>query len=235
MNYENFIEKLKELGINLNNNQLSQLERYYELLVEWNNKINLTRIIEKEDVYLKHFYDSLTLNKISKEYIDFTKELSICDVGTGAGFPGIVLKIAFPNLKVTLVDSLQKRINFLNEVIKELGLINIETVHTRAEDYAKTHREEFDLVTSRAVANLKVLSELCIPMLKVNGYFIPMKANIEEEIEISKDILNKLDSKIINIYTFNLPIEESIRNILVIKKLSKTDNKYPRKMDVIKK
>lgn len=235
MNYENFIEKAKELGINLNNNQLSQLERYYELLVEWNNKINLTRIIEKADVYLKHFYDSLTLNKISKEYINFTEELSICDVGTGAGFPGIVLKIAFPNLKVTLVDSLQKRINFLNEVIKELGLTNIETVHTRAEDYAKTHREEFDLVTSRAVANLKVLSELCIPMLKVNGYFIPMKANIEEEIEISKDILNKLDSKIINIYTFNLPIEESIRNILVIKKLSKTDSKYPRKMDVIKK
>lgn len=235
MNYENFIEKVKELGINLTNNQLSQLERYYELLVEWNNKINLTRIIEKADVYLKHFYDSLTLNKISKEYINFTEELSICDVGTGAGFPGIVLKIAFPNLKVTLVDSLQKRINFLNEVIKELGLTNIETVHTRAEDYAKTHREEFDLVTSRAVANLKVLSELCIPMLKVNGYFIPMKANIEEEIEISKDILNKLDSKIINIYTFNLPIEEIIRNILVIKKLSKTDSKYPRKMDVIKK
>jgi len=234
MNLEKFIEETKKLGIKLTEEQLEKLNKYYELLIEWNNKINLTRITAKEEVYLKHFYDSLTLYKVEEKYLDLNKEISLCDVGTGAGFPGIVLKIVFPNIKITLVDSLQKRINFLNEVIEKLELKNIEAIHTRAEDYAKNNREKYDIVTSRAVANLRVLSELCIPLLKVNGYFIPMKANIEEEIEESKEILKNLNSQISNIYTFNLPLENSIRNIIVIKKLAKTNPIYPRRIDKIK-
>ena len=230
MNIDTFIEEVNKLGINLTQTQLDQLEKYYNLLIEWNEKINLTRIVEKEDVYLKHFYDSLTLIKV----IDLTQDLSLIDVGTGAGFPGIVLKIVFPNLHITLLDSLQKRITFLDEVIKELNLIDIKTVHDRAEDYAKNHREEYDIVTSRAVANLRVLSELCIPMVKVTGYFIPLKAKIEEELNDSKDIIHKLSGKLIHQETFNLPIEESIRNILLIKKESKTNPIYPRRMDKIK-
>ena len=210
MNKELFIEETKKLGINLTEKQLSQLEKYYELLTEWNEKINLTRIIEKEDVYLEHFYDSLTLTKV----IDLNKDLTLCDVGTGAGFPGIVLKIAYPNLKITLIDSLQKRVNFLNEVIKKIELNNIDAIHTRAEDC----KEKFDIVTSRAVANLKKLSEYSLPLTKDNGYFIPMKANVDEELEEANNTLKKLHGKLVRKETFKLPIEESIRNILLIKK-----------------
>ncbi len=231
MNLELFIEETKKLGICFNQKQQNQLEEFYRLLITWNEKMNLTRITNQEDVYLKHFYDSLTLVK----GIDLNQNLSLCDVGTGAGFPGIVLKIAFPNLKITLIDSLQKRINYLNDIIQKLELTEIETIHTRAEDYAKVNREKFDIVTARAVANLKVLSELCIPMVKEQGYLIAMKANIEEELENSKDILNKLDSQIEKIETFSLPVENSIRNIIYIKKLKKTNPLYPRKMDKIKK
>ena len=230
MNLDLFIEETKKLGIELTSQQLEKLNQFYELLILWNQKINLTRIIEKEDVYLKHFYDSLTLSKV----IDLNQDLTICDVGSGAGFPGIVLKICFPNLKITLLDSLQKRVNYLNEIIKELDLKNIEAIHTRAEDYAKQNREKFDIVTARAVANLKILSELCIPMVKVNGLFIAMKANIEEEIENSTEILNKLDSKIEKIETFYLPIENSIRNIILIEKLKPTNTLYPRRIEKIK-
>lgn len=230
MNLDLFIEETKKLGIELTSQQLEKLNQFYELLISWNKKMNLTRIIEKEDVYLKHFYDSLTLSKV----IDLNQDLTICDVGSGAGFPGIVLKICFPNLKITLLDSLQKRVNYLNEIIKELDLKNIEAIHTRAEDYAKQNREKFDIVTARAVANLKILSELCIPMVKVNGLFIAMKANIEEEIENSTEILNKLDSKIERIETFYLPIENSIRNIILIEKLKPTNNLYPRRIEKIK-
>lgn len=231
MNLEIFKEEINELGINLTEEQLQKLETFYKLLISWNEKMNLTRITEKEEVYLKHFYDSLTLSKV----INLNEDLTLCDVGSGAGFPGIVLKIAFPNLKITLIDSLQKRVNYLNEIIKELNLYDIEAIHTRAEDYARNHREEFDIVTARAVANLKILSELCIPMVKEQGYFIAMKANVEEEIEESKDILKKLDSKIEKIETFYLPIENSIRNIVKIKKNRKNNIIYPRKMDKIKK
>lgn len=230
MNLDLFIEETKKLGIELTSQQLEKLNQFYELLISWNKKMNLTRIIEKEDVYLKHFYDSLTLSKV----IDLNQDLTICDVGSGAGFPGIVLKICFPNLKITLLDSLQKRVNYLNEIIKELDLKNIEAIHTRAEDYAKQNREKFDIVTARAVANLKILSELCIPMVKVNGLFIAMKANIEEEIENSTEILNKLDSKIERIETFYLPIENSIRNIIMIQKQKTTNNLYPRRIEKMK-
>lgn len=230
MNLDLFIEETKKLGIELTSQQLEKLNQFYELLISWNQKMNLTRIIEKEDVYLKHFYDSLTLSKV----IDLTQDLTLCDVGSGAGFPGIVLKICFPNLKITLLDSLQKRVNYLNEIIKELDLKNIEAIHTRAEDYAKQNRENFDIVTARAVANLKILSELCIPMVKVNGLFIAMKANIEEEIENSTEILKKLDSKIEKIETFYLPIENSIRNIIMIQKQKPTNNLYPRRIEKMK-
>lgn len=230
MNLDLFIEETKKLGIELTSQQLEKLNQFYELLISWNQKMNLTRIIEKEDVYLKHFYDSLTLSKV----IDLKQGLTLCDVGSGAGFPGIVLKICFPNLKITLLDSLQKRINYLNEIIKELDLKNIEAIHTRAEDYAKQNREKFDIVTARAVANLKILSELCIPMVKVNGLFIAMKANIEEEIENSTEILKKLDSKIEKIETFYLPIENSIRNIIMIQKQKTTNNLYPRRIEKMK-
>ena len=198
MNLDLFIEETKKLGITLIDSQLEKLNKFYELLISWNQKMNLTRITEKEDVYLKHFYDSLTISKV----IDLNQYLTLCDVGSGAGFPGIVLKICFPNLKITLLDSLQKRVNYLNEIIKDLNLKDIEAIHTRAEDYAKQNREKFDVVTARAVANLKILSELCIPMVKVSGSFIAMKANIEEEIENSTEIIKKLDSKIEKIESF---------------------------------
>ena len=230
MNIKEFIEETKKLGIELTAVQLQKLEKFYELLISWNEKINLTRITKKEDVYLKHFYDSLTLFKV----INLDNELTLCDVGSGAGFPGIILKIVFPNLKVTLIDSLQKRVNYLNEVIKELDLFNIEAIHTRAEDYARNNREKFDIVTARAVANLRILSELCLPMVKEKGYFIALKANIEEELENSKEMIKKLNSSIEKIETFNLPIEHSLRNLVKIKKERKTNPIYPRRMDKIK-
>jgi 16S rRNA (guanine527-N7)-methyltransferase len=231
MNKETFIEELEKLGINLTEDQLNKLEIYYNFLIEYNKNVNLTRIVDKDEVYLKHFYDSLTLIKA----IDLNKELSLCDVGTGAGFPGMVLAIVFPTLSVTLVDALQKRITFLDLIINKIGLKNVKTVHSRIEDYAKDNRECFDIVTSRAVANLRVLSEISIPLVKVNGYFIPMKANIDNEIEESKDILNKLDSIIENVIEFELPIENSKRTLIVIKKNKITNNKYPRRYDLIKK
>ena len=174
MNKNKFIEELKKINIVLDEKQLNQLEKYYELLVEYNKVMNLTGITEKEEVYLKHFYDSLTIIKV----IDLKNVNSLCDIGTGAGFPGLVLKIVFPNLKVTLLDSLNKRINFLNTVIEELKLENIETIHARAEEYAILNRNKFDITTSRAVAHLSILLEYAIPITKENGYFIPLKGNI---------------------------------------------------------
>ena len=231
MNKEEFLEELKKLNIELDEDKLKRLNKYYELLIEWNQKINLTSITEKEDVYLKHFYDSLTLIKA----INLSDSISLCDIGTGAGFPGLVLKICFPNLNVTLVDALDKRIKFLNQVIEELKLENIIAIHARAEEYAKNNREKFDVVTSRAVAKLNILNELCIPMVKVNGYFIPMKANIEKEVDDSLKSLDILNSKIESIFSFDLPKEKSIRNIIKIKKEGTTNKKYPRNFGKISK
>ncbi len=230
MNQNRFIEELKKINIELNDNQLEQLNKYYELLVEWNEKFNLTNITDKEQVFLKHFYDSLTLSKV----VDLKQEESLCDIGTGAGFPGLVLKIVFPNLRVILVDSLNKRIEFLKEVIKELKLDNIEVYHDRAEEFAKNNIEKYDIVTARAVAHLSVLLEYSIPMVKINKYFIAMKANIDTEIEESSNALEKLDSKIIKIDRFQLPIEESNRTIIKVEKIKKTNKKYPRKNSEIK-
>lgn len=228
MNDKEFKEELSKLGIVLTSTQEKQLEMYYNLLIEWNNKMNLTGITERNSVYLKHFYDCITLIKA----IDLTKNLKIVDVGTGAGFPGLVLKIVFPNLDVVLVDALNKRINFLNHVIESLKLENIEAIHDRIENYAKNNLEVFDLVTCRAVAKLNIISELCLPLAKVNGYFIPMKATIEDEISDTK-YLEVLKSKVESVITFNLPIENSVRNLIVIKKYGSIDKKYPRQYDKI--
>lgn len=230
MTKEEFIKELEKLNVTLTEEQLNQLESYYKLLIEWNEKINLTRITEKKDVYLKHFYDSITLIKA----IDLKKELTVCDLGTGAGFPGIVLKIVFPNLNITLVDALNKRIEFLKLVIRELNLKNIIAIHERGEEFIKKNRNKFDLITCRAVAKLNVISEICIPGVKINGYFIPMKAQIEEEIKDIK-FLEKLNSHLEDIVSFTLPYEESIRNLVVIKKLGNTNTIYPRKYDKITK
>ena len=231
MTISSFIEELNKLGITLDDDKLAKLERYYELLIEWNEKINLTRIVEKEDVYLKHFYDSLTLIKA----IDLNNVDSLCDIGTGAGFPGMVIKIVYPNINITLVDALNKRINFLNEVIKELNLDKIETIHARAEEFGKTNRELYDVVVARAVANISTLLEYSIPLVKVNGNFISMKATDEEIKSLSKvyDILNiKLD----NVVNFTLPYENSNRSLIKFTKLKETNKKYPRKnADIVNK
>ena len=229
MTEKEFIEEVKKLGIEVTDGELNLLDNFYNLLIEWNQKINLTRITEKKEVYLKHFYDSLTLIKA----YNLNQNIKVCDVGSGAGFPGIVLKIFFEDIDITLVDALNKRINFLNLVIDKLNLKKVHTIHSRAEDFAKNHIEEFDLVTSRAVAKLNMLNELCIPIVKINGYFIPLKANIDEEIKESEKSLKILNSNLENIISFKLPIEESIRNLVIIKKIGKTSNKYPRSFDKI--
>ena len=231
MTQEEFIFKLKELGIELTEQQKKQLKKYYEMLVEYNQHMNLTGITEESDVYLKHFYDSLTLEKA----IHLEKMHTLCDIGTGAGFPGLVLKIVFPNLKVTLVDSLNKRILFLQDVIQELGLKEVEAIHVRAEEFAKNHREQYDVVTSRAVANLSLLSEISLPLVRVGGYFIPMKAHLELEMDTLNSIIGKLNGKIEELISFDLPNEHSVRNLLKIKKIEKTHYKYPRKFADMKK
>lgn len=231
MNKEEFINELSKIGIILSNDSLIKLDKYYDLLIDWNKKINLTSIIDKKEVYLKHYYDSLALIKA----YDLTKEVSICDIGTGAGFPGLVLKICFPNLNVTLVDSLEKRVKFLNEVISKLNLTKINVYHDRAELFCQKNREKFDLVTSRAVAKLNILTELCIPLVKVNGYFISLKANLTDEIENAQNSLIKLNSELEEIISFNLPVENSVRNLVKIIKIKETSLKYPRNFDKIKK
>lgn len=231
MNQDRFIEELEKINIKINQQQIQQLHSYYELLIEWNQKINLTGITQENQVYLKHFFDSATLYKaIQLENIE-----TLCDVGTGAGFPGIVLKILFPHLKVTLVDSLNKRIQFLNLVIHELGLNDITAIHARAEEFAHNHIEQFDIVTARAVAPLNILVEYCLPMVEKNGYFIPMKANLNDEIEKSKHAIHLLNGKIDHLLEFTLPVENSHRSLLSIKKVSSSPTKYPRKYAEIKK
>ena len=209
MNKEQFIEELEKIGIYPSEIQLKQLDLFYKLLIKWNTKMNLTRIIEEKDVYLKHFYDSLTISKA----IDLTKEKTLCDVGTGAGFPGIVLKIMYPNLKITLIDSLQKRVNYLNIIIKELELKDIEAIHSRGEDY----KGNFDVVTSRAVANIEKLVNYTMHLLSKNGIFIAMKGNVEEE--LNEQVLKKLSKKyaIENIIKFKLPLENSDRSLVILK------------------
>ena len=223
-----FERKLNELGVELTDNMKRQFDIYYEMLTEWNKVMNLTGITEYEEVNEKHFIDSLSIVKV----IDMSKIDKIIDIGTGAGFPGMPLKIAFPHLKVTLLDSLNKRIKFLNDVIGALELENIETIHGRAEDFAKQeiYREQYDLCVSRAVANLATLSEYCLPYVKVGGYFISYKSGeIEEELQQSKRAVSILGGTLGDVIKFALPGTDIGRSFVKIKKVKNTGKKYPRK------
>lgn len=226
-NVDNFRKSLEQLQIELTDKQIRQFLQYYEILIEWNSFMNLTGITEYNEVVNKHFIDSLSLIKV----LDVSKSANVLDMGTGAGFPGIPLKIAFPNLKIVLLDSLNKRIKFLNEVILRLNLENITAIHGRAEDFGKNplYREQFDLVVSRAVANLTTLSEYCIPYVKKDGYFISYKSGtIQEELEQSKRAIKILGAKLIKVETFILPETEIERSLVMIQKKKETPNIYPR-------
>ena len=231
MNIETFIKEVEKLNISVTKENLLSLAKYKDLLVEYNKKFNLTAIKSDEEIYLKHFYDSLTLIKA----YSLNGNLKLLDIGTGAGFPGIVLKIFYPDLELTLLDSNHKKIAFLEVVIKELNLKNVTCINSRAENLPKTYREYFDIVTSRAVAHLRILLELSIPYLKVGGKLIAMKGLSEEEIKESAKILEKLDSTIVDTIKFNLPIEGSNRSLVIVQKNKKTKEIYPRSYDKIVK
>lgn len=223
-----FLSDLEKLRITLSNEQLEQFLIYYEMLVEWNEKMNLTAITDFQDVMKKHFVDSVSLIKA----YDVTKSVSIIDVGTGAGFPGLALKIAFPQLRVTLLDSLNKRILFLDAVIDKLNLSDVETIHGRAEDFAKPGklREKFDLCVSRAVANLSTLSEYCLPFVKKGGIFISYKSEkISEEFEMAENAISFLGGRVKKQVEFTLPDSDIYRNLFVIEKIKETPKKFPRK------
>ncbi|UOE94135.1 16S rRNA (guanine(527)-N(7))-methyltransferase RsmG [Alkalihalobacillus sp. LMS39] len=228
MSKQQFPSMLKEQGIELSEFQLQQFHLYYKILVEWNEKMNLTAITNEDDVYIKHFYDSIT----AAFHFDFTRSLSIIDVGAGAGFPSIPIKICFPSIQVNIVDSLNKRIGFLEHLAKELQLEQCHFYHDRAETFGQNpkHREQYDVCLARAVARMPVLSELCLPLVKKEGYFIAMKGpDGKKELKEAKKALSLLGGKVEKEIPFHLPIEESERFIAVINKSEKTPKKYPRK------
>ena len=221
-----FTKYLLDLNIELSEDKIEKFYKYMNLLIEWNQKINLTAIVEPNEIIVKHFIDSLTIEK----YLQ--KGQSVIDVGTGAGFPGIPVSIVRDDCNVTLMDSLNKRINFLNEVVKECNISNVECIHSRAEELShnKNYREKYDVVTSRAVASLNVLLEYMLPFVKVGGYAICMKgSNVEDEISKSSKALEILGGEIVEINTFNLANTDNGRNIIVVKKIKNTPVKYPRK------
>lgn len=231
MNPDQFQQLLAEHGVTLNEHQLAQFDTYYQLLVETNEHVNLTTITEKNAVYLKHFFDSIT----PAFYIEAirTEPLTICDVGAGAGFPSIPLKIAFPQLDITIVDSLNKRINFLKTLQAQLGLEGVHFYHARAEEFGgrkSEFREHFDLVTARAVARMSVLSEFCLPLTKVGGQFVALKAaQADQELTDAVQAVKLLGGQMGNDVSFDLPFDAGQRNIIVINKVKKTPGKYPRK------
>lgn len=226
-----FKNRLLEEGLPIDDEKLSKFHRYYELLVEWNQKMNLTAITEEADVYLKHFYDSVTI----ATDIALSKQ-TICDVGAGAGFPSIPLKILYPDLKVTIVDSLNKRITFLHHLCEELGLDNVEAVAARAEDYAKDHRQSFDLVTARAVARLNILDELCLPLVAKGGCFLALKGRQgDEEINEAKRGIGMLGGRIEKNRRFTLANDDDVRHNIIIRKVKDTPAAYPRTYARIKK
>ncbi|MCG7337752.1 16S rRNA (guanine(527)-N(7))-methyltransferase RsmG [Staphylococcus sp. ACRSN] len=227
MSVEWLTQQLSTHGIELSEEQQQQFQTYYQLLVEWNEKMNLTSITEEHEVYLKHFYDSIAPSL----YTDFTQPFTLCDVGAGAGFPSIPLKIIFPNLKVTIVDSLNKRIQFLNQLADALKLQDVSFVHDRAETFGKgVYRESYDIVTARAVARLSVLSELCIPLVKKGGQFIALKsAKGDEELEEAAFGIGVFGGKVIDTISYELPEDAGERQMMIIEKRSQTPKKYPRK------
>lgn len=230
MSEQKFVEECNKLGINLTEKQLSQFKKYAEFLIEYNKTTNLTAIKNIDEIYLKHFYDSLLLVKYRK--LDNEK---ILDIGSGAGFPGVPLKIVFPNIELTSLDSNGKKTRFLEELKKNLN-IDYEVVHNRAEIYAKEKRESFDIVISRAVKSMPILAELSIPFVKVGGYFIAYKGDIDESIENGTYAIETLGGKIEKIEKTNLPLENAKRSFVFVKKICKTEKKYPRLFDqIIKK
>ncbi|MBB1078851.1 16S rRNA (guanine(527)-N(7))-methyltransferase RsmG [Limosilactobacillus sp. STM2_1] len=231
MNPEQFQRALADHGIALSTTQMKQFADYYHLLVQTNEHVNLTRITEESEVYLKHFYDSITGAFAAPQLQN--EVLTLCDIGAGAGFPSLPLKIAFPQLKVTIVDSLNKRIAFLTDLVTKLGLKDVTLIHDRAETFSakqSPYREKFDLVTARAVARLSVLSELCLPAVKVGGEFIAYKASAaSEELQQGGTAIKKLGGKVQQTTTLTLPGTDEERNIIVIDKVQSTPNKYPRR------
>lgn len=227
MSVEWLTKQLSTHGIELSSEQQQQFQTYYQMLVEWNEKMNLTSITEEHEVYLKHFYDSIA----PSFYTDLTQPLTICDIGAGAGFPSIPLKIIFPNLHVTIVDSLNKRIHFLNQLAEALGLENVSFVHDRAETYGKgVYRESYDIVTARAVARLSVLSELCLPLVKKGGQFIALKSSKgEEELAEAGFGIGVFGGKVQDTISYELPEDAGERQMIIIEKRSQTPKKYPRK------
>lgn len=228
MNKVEFRAMLGEKGITLTDTQMNQFANYYRELVEWNNKMNLTAITVEEEVYLKHFFDSIS----AAFFHDFTKPLNIVDVGAGAGFPSIPIKICFPELKVTIVDSLNKRIGFLQHLVSTLNLSDVSLFHDRAELFSKKeeHREGYDLVLARAVARMPVLAELCLPLAKVGGHFLAMKGpEVINEINESKNAFQLLGGKLLRNDHFILPFEESSRHFVLLEKVKKTPKNFPRK------
>lgn len=228
MSKERFPEMLQEQGIDLSDRQLEQFAIYYETLVDWNEKMNLTAITDCDDVYLKHFYDSLTAGF----YVDLTQPLKVIDVGAGAGFPSIPLKIVFPHLEIHIVDSLKKRIGFLEHLAEKLQLTNVYFYHDRAETFGqnKNYREQYDFVIARAVARMPVLAELCLPLVKIGGQFLAMKgSDATEEMKEGKKVVTVLGGEFEKDFSFQLPIEESTRHLILVKKVKATPKKYPRK------
>jgi len=224
-NKEKMIEKAHEIGVDLELFHVEQFEKYQELLLEWNEKINLTAITEEGEILNKHFIDSLTCAAYIKD------NESVIDIGSGAGFPGIPIKIVRPNAKMTLLDSLNKRIVYLKDVIEKLGLLNIDAIHGRAEEFGRNaaYREKFDVVTARAVANLKVLSEYCLPFIKVGGRFVCMKGSeYQAEIDDAKEHIKLLGCEIREVKEIVLPGTEIVHSIIVIEKVRNTDKKFPR-------
>lgn len=225
---EQFSTRVREQGLELSSRQLEQFEIYYNELVDWNERMNLTAITEREQVFLKHFYDSLTL----AFHVKLDQVTTMADIGAGAGFPSIPLKIAFPHLKLTIVDSLNKRIHFLNHLVERLQLQDVKAIHARAEEAGRNKelRDRFDLVTARAVARLSVLNELCLPFVRPGGIFAAMKsAQTSDELQEAKRSIELLKGKLEFVHTFTLPVEEAERNIVVLKKSEMTPAKYPRK------
>ena len=234
MTINSFIEELNNLNISCSEEQLKLLEEYYKFLIDYNSHTNLTTITNKEDVYLKHFYDSLTIFK----EINTTDSYKILDIGSGAGFPGIILKIFNPNIKLYLMDSNNKKTTFLILLVDKLQLNNVTIINDRAELFINNHRDEFDIVVSRAVAKTAILIELSVPYLKVDGKLIIMKASnevLKEELDNCHNIYNLLNCKLEKVNSFNLPTQNSERNLVVIRKTGFTDSKYPRSYDKILK
>ena len=226
-----FYNALKEINIDITDLQKEQLDIYYNFLIEYNSHTNVTSITEKEDVYLKHFYDSLLLSQT----INLNNINTMLDIGCGAGFPGLVIKILFPHIKLTLLDSNNKKTTFCNELSKKLELQDVEIVNKRAEEYIKEKREFYDLVTARAVKDLSILNELAIPYVKINGKFIAMKSECENELNNSKNGIEVLGGKYLKTININLPNNNGIRNFVIIEKINQTNKIYPREYNKILK